>query len=241
MLVLCVPQYEALGHREAEHRALVWRQCREHWADGGIAVVQGEGLSRAEARNQAARLVPTSQDVLLFADADTVVTVAQLLDAADLARATDGFVIAYTTLFRALRNHPPLSQLLVRPAGYRTTDVSNGVIAVSRALWEETGGFDERFKVWGGEDRAFLYACITLRDQAGPTRLAGNAVHLWHPADRDAQRPSLAYRGNVALALRYKAAAGVEPRNGPLARLPGAVRRREVLEALLREPGGPRS
>lgn len=243
MLTLCVPSYEAESHRENLHRQAVWRACREHWAAGDLAVVQGEGRSRAEARNAAVRLVPASQRVLLFADADTVVPVPQLLEAVDLAEATGSLVLAYTALYRTQRNHPPLAQLLRQPAGYRTTDVSNGVLAVPRALWEEAGGFDERFVAWGGEDRAFLYTCLALAllDLEEPLRVKGHAVHLWHPHAREATRPSPAYRANVKLALRYKAAAGVERRDGPLARLSGATRDRAALEALLREPGGPRS
>ncbi len=238
---LCVPAYTATSAREAAHREAAWEQCRAHWERAGFEVVLGSGSSRAASRNVAARGVPLSQDVLLFADADTAVSPQQLVEAASLALEGDSLVLAFETLHRALRNAGSLTDLLARPRGYRVVNVSNGVLAVSRRLWEEVGGFDERFVAWGGEDRAFLYACLALRGQEKALRVAGHAVHLWHPYDRTASRPSLAYRANVALALRYKAAAGVEPQDGPLTRLPGAVRRREVLEALLREPGGPRS
>lgn len=240
-MIICVPEFTSNNLREAECRATAWLQCRAHWESAGYTIAYGEGVSRAAARNLAVARVPADQDVLLFADADTVVPVHQLEAAIEYVRREDTFVLAYTTLYRALRNHQPLPQLLARPQGYRTRDVSNGVVALSRRLWDEVGGFDERFIAWGGEDRAFLFACLTLRDQDEVQRVAGHAVHLWHPPCRDATRPSLAYRANVSLALRYKRAAGIEPRSGPLARLPGATRDRAALEALLREPGGPRS
>jgi len=239
---LCVPQFQAPFHREDEHRRAAWEVCSRYWARCGLEVIAGTGgESRAAARNAAARLVALEQDVLLFAVADTAVPLAQLREAVNLARTGDCMVLAFRTVYRALQNHAPLDDLLSRPRGYRVSNCSNGVLAVSRRLWEELGGFDERFSAWGGEDRAFLYAAATLRDQEDVPRVHGHAVHLWHPPARDATRPSLAYRSNVRLALRYKAASGREPQDGPLTRLPGATRNRQVMEALLREPGGPRS
>jgi hypothetical protein len=231
---ICVPRYSAPGTREESYRQAAWEQCSRYWNRLGYEVVEGQGESRAAARNAAAKLV-TDQDVLIFADSDTVVPAHQLVGAIERA---DGMVLPYTTLYRALRNHPPLDQLLSRPRGYQVRDCSNGVLVVSRALWEELGGFDERFRVWGGEDRAFMYAAEVLGEV---TRLQGHAVHLWHPPDRVAQRPSLEYRSQLRLAMRYKQAAGREARDGPLASTRGAVRDRQVIEALLREPGGPRS
>lgn len=232
MIQVAAPLYGELG----PYRQRAWETCRAHWEAAGYGVVAASRWSRASSRNAAAACL--TGDVLVFADADTVVPVTQLERAVELARETDGFVLAYTTLHRLLRDQPLTFQ---RPQGYRTDDVSNGVVAVSRHLWEEVGGFDERFIDWGGEDRAFLYACLTLRDQEQPVRVPGPGVHLWHPPDRTAVRPSRGYRANLALALRYKRAAGREKREGPLARLPGATRDRVALEALLREPGGPRS
>jgi hypothetical protein len=232
---LAVPLYGELG----PHRQAAWDACCRHWEANGWSVVGASRWSRASSRNAAAACL--AGDVLVFADADTVVPVEQLEEAVEKARLADDFVLAYTTLYRTLRNHPPLAQLLRRPSGYRTRDVSNGVVAVSRGLWEEVGGFDERFEAWGGEDRAFLFACLALRGRDEPLRVAGHAVHLWHPHDRDASRPSTRYRANVALAMRYKRACGIEARSGPLPALREPRRDLEALRALLREPGGPRS
>jgi predicted glycosyltransferase involved in capsule biosynthesis len=77
------------------------------------------------------------------------------------------------------------------------------MLAVPRKLWDEVGGFDERFVGWGGEDNAFWHAC-TVISGAEPARVPGYAYHLWHPAasnKRDAQ-----YRTNRELWRRYSAA-----------------------------------
>jgi hypothetical protein len=60
------------------------------------------------------------------------------------------------------------------------------VLAVSRALWEEVGGFDERFNSWGGEDIAFWCACWAMRGFF--ERVKGQVFHLWHPRPVEDQR-----------------------------------------------------
>lgn len=231
---LCVPWFEG---EEGASRVAAWSQCRDHWERRGVEIVPGTGVSRAAARNSAAAQV--TDEVLLFADADTVVPYDQLEMAADLAKTADSLVIAYRTIHMLARNVRLTPQLLVHPHGYPVRDASNGVIAISRCLWDELGGFDERFTSWGGEDRAFMYSAVTLRDQELPLRVPGHALHLWHRPARAATRPSPARTAGIGLALRYKAASGREPREGTLARLPGATRNRQVLEALLHEPGAP--
>ncbi len=48
-----------------------------------------------------------------------------------------------------------------------------------REAFDEVGGWDERFRGWGGEDHAIMRACDTLY---WPHKtLPGQALHLWHP------------------------------------------------------------
>jgi len=50
---------------------------------------------------------------------------------------------------------------------------------MSREAFEEVGGWDERFRGWGGEDHAAMVAMDALY---GPHKvLPGQVVHLWHP------------------------------------------------------------
>lgn len=57
-----------------------------------------------------------------------------------------------------------------------------GIVILSRKLFEESGGWDERFKFWGSEDSAMSMLAI----QGGyKTHFANKkAVHLWHKVNR---------------------------------------------------------
>lgn len=54
-----------------------------------------------------------------------------------------------------------------------------GPRVVTRDLWETVKGFDPRFVGWGGEDDVFARCAEIL--VAGPKRLDGTLVELWHP------------------------------------------------------------
>jgi hypothetical protein len=48
-----------------------------------------------------------------------------------------------------------------------------------REAFEAVGGWDERFRGWGGEDHSAMRAVDTLY---GPHKtLPGQVLHLWHP------------------------------------------------------------
>jgi predicted glycosyltransferase involved in capsule biosynthesis len=65
------------------------------------------------------------------------------------------------------------------------------------------GGFDERFRGWGWEDRAFFIACDTL---CGHDRISGPVRHLWHPRSPEKNPDSSEYQAGRALCRRYKRA-----------------------------------
>jgi mannosyltransferase OCH1-like enzyme len=64
----------------------------------------------------------------------------------------------------------------------RFIDMVSTIIAVSRTLWDETGGFDEGFRGWGWEDNAFAAMCETFGSGQHVLRMEGDAWHLWHAA-----------------------------------------------------------
>lgn len=225
-----------------------WRaQAREFtaavWASYGVSVIYGvsddKPVNRARARNAAASQV--AADILFFADADMWVPEAQFLRAVALAGSTDRMVHAYTT-------HVKLNQATTRKLlggatvpllGQNVGGMSSGSFAVSRALWDSVGGQDERFLGWGGEDRAFEFACHTL---GGPAqRVEGQSFHLWHPRSPELLRNTPMRKANVALAIRYKQAAG----GGIAAGIVRGIKPRDpdpaAMRALLQESGGPLS
>jgi hypothetical protein len=211
-IVVLVPRREGDPQRDR-----VWNWLRGQIATWDYPVVEGhhEGgpFSRAIALNRAARQAG-DWDVAILLDADTHINPAQGHAAAAKAAATGRMVVAFD-VYRSLSprgservlagfngSWAPLAVETLRGQGIHGP-VSSAV-AVPRALWDDVGGFDERFRGWGFEDRAFAVACETF---GGFARLPGVAWHLWHR--RAARRPEDAnFLANQALARRYRQAAG---------------------------------
>jgi len=62
------------------------------------------------------------------------------------------------------------------PLSLRTTVA---FMIISKKIYNKVGGYDERFKNWGGEDNAFIH---TLRMHCPQIeRVEGKIYHLWHP------------------------------------------------------------
>lgn len=236
-VAVCVPWIDTTcSHRQA---ARDWTE--RWWQSIGVPVVHGSGPSRAAARNDAA--ARTDAQVLLFADADTVVPGDQLWAAAHLAQLSRRMVPAYVDHLRLGRS--TTQQVLHRgpskvppSRGRPVTGSSSGCIAVTRGVNALVGGHDERFRAWGGEDRAYQYAVDTLTGGPGE-RIHGRSYHLWHPTAPDARKGHPGREASTQLALRYKAAAGWEPTAGILRRLPGVDPDPDAVRGILSEPGGP--
>lgn len=220
------------------HRRRAFEWCRDWWQFNGIEVLTASG-SRSAARNAVAR--QASGDVLIFADADTALQPDQLEQATDRARVTGQLTPAFDELVQ-LSRHAKLGSRLpsqrAKVVGRVVRGSALGVVAVPRPLWELVGGFDERFTVWGGEDRAFYYACEVLGDGIAE-RVPGKAWHLWHPpAARERRQPE--YLAGLRLAERYKQCTDRSRPEGVLRRTVGGADKAELLN-ILSEPGGPRA
>jgi len=76
---------------------------------------------------------------------------------------------------------------------------ASGMCILNRQAFDLTGGMDERFLGWGGEDDAFDCLCRTL---GGITCLALDdpLLHLWHPREPDLPiYDPQQYRKNLAM------------------------------------------
>jgi hypothetical protein len=223
--------------KDKAERDRLWRWCKRYWAEQlpELLIVEGHDetpgpFNRSAALNTAAE---GHWDVAVILDADTILDADQIRRGIEIAAETGHLVLPFTD--RCLLNRPGTRRIL---GGYRgpwkrfvsarqTPSDSyvyiSGCQVVPRVLWDEIGGFDERFESYGGEDDAFHAASVALRGHdARVDRLDGTAWHLWHrPSPEARNRP--ARKLVMALAERYTECA----------------EDRERMRALLNEPRTP--
>lgn len=142
-------------------------------------------------------------DVAVIIDADVVADADQVKAAVDNAHRTGRLTLAYTKYF-ALKEEMTERVLdgydgdWTRGAALKMTGHVSSILAVPRRLWDQVGGFDERFVGWGHDDVAFAAVCRTLG--GGIDRIPGSVFHLWHGPTR---RGTSAPRGHALLYRRY--------------------------------------
>jgi hypothetical protein len=244
-----------------------WRQQAQrfvdrHYALMGLPVVwagaPGDPFNISAARNAAVAAASQTMpewDTVVVVDADTFVQREQVWAAAYLSQMTGHAVTAYDRHVRLSKTGTvqvlgrlldragtdDVERILRRAAKKQVaTTACHGVFVVPRALWEQTGGYDERFAGWGGEDRAFWLTCGALSGEKFSLRIPGVSWHLWHPRPPEESHATVQRLANRDLAIRYKTACGVDPAVGMLPELQTAgVVDLEALQAILKEPGGP--
>lgn len=149
-------------------------------------------FNRGQAINRAA--IQTGWDVLVVHDADNIADPETLRAAATQAHATGRVVYPFTT-YTYCDEHTSARLMAGAPwfvaperhprHGYRTTvrhEHYSGVQAIPRQAWEQVGGFIELVG-WGADD-AIMDTLFSVY-ASGSQWLAGGALHLWHPANRN--------------------------------------------------------
>jgi hypothetical protein len=212
--------------RGCPFRRAAFEFTRRYWdslGDTGLrfqVVVSGgpEPFSRAAAINHGVR--DSTADVILQADPDSLVPIAQALRALERAAETDGLVIAHDRYLYLSEQATGLLYEDTRLASWRLRvpkdycesfgefGVGN-VVAFSRRTWELAGGYDERFGVWGGDDAAFALACGTLAGEQ--RRVPGDVLHCWHPRLSESVPGHPEYARSMRLLREYHAAADGGP------------------------------
>ena len=161
---ICIPW------RHEASRADGFNEVYKQWRIGETVIIRDsdpdESFNRSQARNRCASV--SRADVLVFADACIRIDPNIIYPAAEIA-AQGNLVHCFTTLTYLDANGKQIRS--------RSRSLPGGVVAVSRFLFEDVGGYDERFLHWGGEDNAFAWACGTLGDRRV---VVGDAYHLWH-------------------------------------------------------------
>lgn len=150
----------------------------DNFPDWPVLVVGG--ASAAEARNSGARQATT--DVVWFNDADSICPPVQVRVAARLAGEAPGLVFAFEWYHRLSEDETEkisdYREVWRAPVDWSMlTSGSSGSVAISRACFEEVGGYDEGYKGRGFEDLDFARRCAA---KWPIRRVPGEMRHLWH-------------------------------------------------------------
>jgi len=205
-----IPYSSGDEHRRAAHDYVLRWYTRHHpgWEiiEGTCAGEWSKGEALADAAARA------SHDILVLADADSIVPADTLAEAA--RRVADGaaWVMPHRRVYRFDQApteavyagaEPEANVAWCRNRRPYAGVTGGGIVALSRAAWDTVGGIDPRFVGWGGEDIAFGWALETL---CGPAvHLHAPLFHLWHRQEFQGEHR----RGSPeseALAGRYRQA-----------------------------------
>lgn len=191
-------------------RDQLWRFVQSWWEEQTPGATFYVGASpagpfnRSAAINAAARSGPWDTAVVL--DADVVAAGDQVLRAVEIAEATGRLTLAFDRYVGLNRTYTV--KLLngwrgdLMKGKFRTSDAhESSIVAVRRDLWEEVGGFDERFVGWGQEDVSFAHTARLLRGWI--ERTPGKVYHLWHARSYEARKNAPTYAAVQALGKRY--------------------------------------
>ena len=188
-VAVCVPYRPADEQRERN-----WRYVRDWWDGWDVHTGDSgtEAFSCGSSRNRAAEAAG-DWDVAIFTDADVVLgDHAQAEAAVELAAKTGSFVVAYSVLhyLSPIQTRHVIEDGLPLASSSPTRSVGLtwiNTFAIRRDLWDEVGGYDERFVGYGMEDIAFYHAAGTL---GGAARNPGPLYHLDHPGRPEDTNPA---------------------------------------------------
>lgn len=209
----------------------------------------GNIFNRSAAKNAAVKYGlsqnPDAKAIIIF-DSDTFLADSNsLLEAVSIAIENDEIVIPYTEHHWIYESEIGKVFDGSRYSYHKgISGLTGGCIVVPVTIWNEVGGFDERFISWGGEDRAFYFACNTMRGNKESIRLPGKSFHIYHPRSEDSQTKFKGFSNSLQLGYCYKEAAGVKERSGILSEnkmFEGLQPDRDKIIAILTEDFAPLS
>lgn len=205
--VICVPRLSDGGRRDE-----IWKWLRHNWIEEhfpDIPIFEGIAKGAGNSRNIAAKKAG-DWDVALFNDADTMAhPEAVRLAFAKAAKDMQIVIAADSHMYCSDESSSRImAGGIMFPRPYRVDRNAvtravyplpcSGVFAVSRKLWDATGGYIEMLGAGGCEDECFM-------EQA---RIFGNGIdfipghmtyHLWHDPgpDRYLRQPSNYHRNKA--------------------------------------------
>jgi hypothetical protein len=213
-IVLLVPRREDNGPRDK-----LWAWCRARWEAvlPEATIYEGhhvEGaFNRSAAVNRAASLADRDGpwDLGIVIDADVFLRAAQVREAIATATETGRVTWAHRR-WRGISEDwtkrviadsrdfgPEIDRDDMDILVERTNPISwSCCIVIPRAIWDDLGGFDERFRGWGFEDMAFQCAVVGLY---GHERIEGDVYHLHHDRVYGSGRADKLYNRYTAEAI----------------------------------------
>jgi hypothetical protein len=212
--------------RAHPERDKLWEWCKARWQGlfPDFPIYEGHHddgpFNRSVAVNRAARLAG-DWDFAIVIDADIFIRASSVRQALATAKKTGkvtwahrrwrGVAQDWTTRIVADQRDlgPEFANIDMDIYVERTNPISwSCCIVIPRAVWDDLGGFDERFRGWGFEDMAFQSAICGLY---GHARIEGDVYHLWHARTMDGSGRAAKGRGgytaeavtNARLGRRY--------------------------------------
>ena len=244
--VICSPYTPS-----CEYRALSRYVTDQMYRNIGYSVYYGtsstDSFNRSAAKNAAVHKAledNPNADVIVLADSDTFVSANNLQYGIELCRKTGRFVNPFTE-YKWVTHNCSLKMAVENVEQIETyLDFENhvgGIVIVPVELFKKVGGYDERFESWGGEDRAFYFACNAILGYTEGLNIKGTAYHLYHPRGIDTLKTDPRNEAVVKLGMRYKAASGVKRTSGILGETDsGKIDIKKIL-MIMSESNGPLS
>lgn len=170
--------------------------------------VGGKEFQRAASCNQAAS--QSNTDVYIFADCDTTTDPEWVREAVEQVGSGEIPWALYLHCHKLDRESTSrvLKSATREPLPPYGTEASSsgvewgGIIIVPRRGFEEVGGFDERFTVWGAHDVCFALSMDTIWGKH--SRFDSTIYHLWHPQNiKELARNPAQGKQQVLLTERY--------------------------------------
>lgn len=209
-VAVCVPR-----RSDGARRDEVWQWVRAWWGreHPTFRIIEGHhdhGPFNRSAAINAAAAQAVDADVILIVDSDSFAGADQVNAAIDGLASGPSFWLPYTQYHYLNRQ---MSDLVMDGfdgdwlpgVEFTMTGTCSSVVVVTTDLFNEIGGFDERFEGWGFEDVAFSHAAQTFG--SGLSRVDGGVWHLWHQPSPENNHQSPVWHSNRELMLQYGNAA----------------------------------
>lgn len=205
--VVLVPRRADNGRRD-----VLWHRVRAHWGQTDWPLFEGHHddgpFNRSLAINRASAEAG-DWDAAIIADGDCLIGADAVQRAIKRAVRHDQISFPHDKFHYLTRRGT--DKILAGYVGnwrpyieWTMRDTCSQCVVVTRSLWEQCRGFDERFVGWGMEDIGFSITATALG--GGLQRGTDEVWHLWHPLSPENDPTSPLWQRNVGLMQQYIAA-----------------------------------